>query len=96
MLVTFLVVAIKPFGIYFASVVNQKGVVAEVCKQVASWIQEAGLIHFLYRSDREESLLAMLREAIRLSGRDGKPTDLDWEPGDEKSHADAPDPVAPE
>ena len=94
--ITFLVVAIKPFGIYFACVVDQKGAVPEVCRLVASWIQEAGLIHFLYRSDREEAILAMLKESIRISGREGKPTDLDWEKGDAKSDETLPDPTLPE
>ena len=37
----------------------------------------------------------MLRDAIRLTSRDGKPTDLDWELGDEKSQVETPDPVEP-
>ena len=50
-------------------VVDNKGLVADVCMHVATWIQEAGLIHFLYRSAREDALKVMLEEAIKLSGR---------------------------
>ena len=67
-------------AVFFATVVDNKGLVADVCKLVATWIQEAGLIHFLYRSDREEALKVMLEEAIKLSGRRGEPAPLDWEP----------------
>ena len=64
-----------------------KGAQADVCKYVASKIQECGLIHFVYRSDREASLRAMLEEAIRISGRHGTPVNGDYEDSDTEDEA---------
>ena len=55
-LITMLVVPIKPVNVYFAAVVTNKGSYPEVVKQLATWIQESGLIHFVYRADLEASL----------------------------------------
>ena len=87
-LLTFLVVHLQPYGVYFAAVVDAKGRSKEVIDYLASVIQECGLVHFVYRSDREKAIRALLDEAIRLSGRHGTPIEDDTQPGDHGSDID--------
>ena len=53
-LVTVLVVSVSPYGIIFAAVVDSKGAQPPVVKQLATWIQECGLVHFAYRRRRSD------------------------------------------
>ena len=81
-MLTFLVVHLQPYGVFFATVVDAKGRSNDVIDDLASVIQECGLVHFVYRSDRERALRALLEQAIRLSGRKGTPIDDDHQHGD--------------
>ena len=72
-LVSILVATVAPFGVTFATVVPGQGPVPEVVRQLATWIQECGLVHFVYRTDREHSITDLLKESVRESGRQGAP-----------------------
>ena len=54
--VVYLVVYIRPFGVYFASVVDSKGATPYATRILSEWIKQCGLVRFLYRSDLEVSL----------------------------------------
>ena len=56
----------------------------EVVKWIATLIQESGLVHVVYRSDRELAVRDMLRDAVRESGREGKPVDPEVSDDDAK------------
>ena len=87
-LVTILVVSVAPFGVLFATVVPGKGPVPEVVRQLATWIQECGLVHFVYRTDREHSIVDLFHEAVRESGRHGRPmSPEDEDPDDAAAYA---------
>ena len=81
-LLTFLVVHVQPYGVYVASVVDAKGNSADGVRYLASVFRECGLIHVVFRSDREASLKALLEQAIRQSWRHGTPVEQDHKPGD--------------
>ena len=66
-LVTFLVATVAPYGVVFATVVPGKGPVPEVVRQLATWIQECGLVHFVYRTDRGHPITDLFRDAVRDS-----------------------------
>ena len=69
--VTELVLKLDPFRLLFACVVPSKGsdllVVARLCR----FIQECGLLHFAYRSDREPSIVSLIQDACAMAGRNG-------------------------
>ena len=69
--VTVLVMKLYPFKLFFACVVPSKGsdplVVARLCR----FIQECGLLHFAYRSDREPSIVSLIQDACAMAGRNG-------------------------
>ena len=57
-----------------ACVVDSKGVVDPyVVSRVSSFIRESGLVNFNFvvKSDQESSILAVMEQAIRKSGRNG-------------------------
>ena len=70
--VPILVVYLKPFRVYFATVVDSKGADPNVVKRLSRWILECGLTHFVYRSGREPALRTMLKEAIKMAGVKGE------------------------
>ena len=69
---TVLVVKILPYKIFFSCVVDAKGVDNDVVQRLAQLFKDLGLVHFVYRSDKEPAIRAMLEQAIIASGRDGK------------------------
>ena len=71
---SFLVVCIRPYNVVFATVVEKKGSYPAIVKN-ATWVLEASLVHFAYRTDREEAIRDLLEDAVRKSGRPGKPLD---------------------
>ena len=72
---TVLVVRLYPYNVVFATIVEKKGSYPAIVKQVATWIQEAGLVHFTYRTDMEEAIRDLLEANVRESGRPGRPLD---------------------
>ena len=66
--VPFIVIYVKPFRLYFATVVDVKGPDAALVKRISRWITEIGLMHYTYRSDREAALRALLRQAALQAG----------------------------
>ena len=67
---TVLVARIYPWKMTFAVAVDVKGRDEAAIKRLASFIRTCGLQRFNYRSDQEASLLALVEEAIALSGRE--------------------------
>ena len=57
-------------------------------------IQEAGLVHFVYRTDREEAIVDLLREAVRERGRPGRPVEDEHDPDDLAAHSQLEQPQA--
>ena len=89
--------------------VPNKGVHEYAIMRVTRVISEMGLVQFRYRSDKEPSIVAMIEESCKRSGRKGTnvtPPELaaedpsqvdaifDWSPADVPS-AEAPPPPAP-
>ena len=70
-LVPVLVLKLYPFGLFFACVVSRKGYDDDVIKRVSSFVADAGLTHFCYRSDREPSILALMEAVCLATGRRG-------------------------
>ena len=70
-LVPVLILRLKPFGIYLAIVVPNKGVHDWVVQRVSRFILDSGLLQFSYRADKEPSIVALFQEACRASGREG-------------------------
>ena len=66
--VPYLVVDVLPWRVVFASVVDVKGPDPSIIKRLAQWIQDCGLTHFVYRSDREIAIRKMLAQAVKLAG----------------------------
>ena len=71
-LLTVLVARVFPWKMTFAIAVDVKGRDEAAIKRLAGFIKACGLVQFTYRSDQEPSLLALVEEAILLSGRDAK------------------------
>lgn len=63
-----LVVYVRPWRNYFATVVETKGHDLNAVKRLARWIRECGLTHFVYRSDREPAIRKHIFEAVKLAG----------------------------
>ena len=70
-LVSMIVVKVYPYKIILACVVDMKGPEKVIVDRIAKFIQNLGLINFVYRSDREPALLSLLDEAVKESGREG-------------------------
>ena len=66
--IPFICVYVKPWRIYFASVIDIKGPNPLVVKRLARWFGELGLSQFAYRSDREPTIRASLRAATIMAG----------------------------
>ena len=92
-LASILVLKLHPFGLFFASFIGQKGLDLGIIKLVADFIKQSGLIKFVYRSDREPAILAMIESAVALSGREGTkaPSSDDDTDGDRISEIDPAD-----
>ena len=52
--------------------VDVKGADEVVVQRLAQLFKDLGLVHFVYRSDKEPAIRAMFEQAIILSGRSGK------------------------
>ena len=75
-----LIVKVYPFGFYWATVVEGKGMHDEaVVQRLAQLIQGLGLLQVAYRSDQEAALTSMLDAACRLSGRRALPVTAEQE-----------------
>ena len=70
---TFLAITVRPFGVYWACVVDSKGPTPAMVKSLAQFIVGCGLVRFAYRSDKEASLKSLIEDAVRESGRTGLP-----------------------
>ena len=55
-LIPFLAIHIRPFGVYFAYVVDAKGPTQFAVRVVTECIRFSGLVRFLHRSDIEKSV----------------------------------------
>ena len=71
--ITFLVVHVKPYGAVFACIVDSKGPTPKMVRMVSECIKLCGRVNATYRSDKERSLVRLLGDAIRQSGRTGTP-----------------------
>ena len=71
-LATALVMKILPYNIFVACVVDMKGPDPNVVQRVAQRFKDLGLVHFAYRSDKENAIKALLEQAVIMSGRQGK------------------------
>ena len=81
--IPYLCVHIRPWKVTFATVVNMKGPDGVVVRRLAQLIQDVGLTHVVYRSDREPALTALVSQAVKLAGVKGEvadPDDHDGEP----------------
>ena len=67
-LVTFAVVRVKPYKLFFATVIDLKGPDPHIVQRLSRWIRECGLVHFTFRSDREPAVRSLLWEAIKSAG----------------------------
>ena len=56
----------------FACIVDVKGTDEYAVRRLVDFIKESGLTKFVYKSDKEVSIIALMDEAIRRSGRAGK------------------------
>ena len=74
-LLTVLVVHVKPYGVVFACVADAKGPTPYMVRMLAEWIKMCGLVSFLYRSDKEASIVRLIEDAVKESGREGNPMD---------------------
>ena len=71
-LCTFLGVPVRPWKIYFATMVDLKGPEQTVVNRLARFIKDCGLTHFTYKSDGEAAIRALLSSAAHLAGIDTK------------------------
>ena len=71
-LTTVLVARVFPYRMTFAMSVDVKGRDESAIQRLAQFIKTCGLTQFSYRCDQEPSLLALVDEAILLSGRNGQ------------------------
>ena len=71
-LASILVLKLFPVGMFFASVIGEKGLDLGIIKLVSDFIKNCGLLKFVYKSDREPAILTMLEAAVALSGREGQ------------------------
>ena len=71
-LLTVLIARVYPWKMTFGVAVDVKGRDEAAIKRLASFIKACGLHQFNYRSDQEKSLLALVEEAIALSGREAR------------------------
>ena len=71
-----LVIKIYPYKLFFVCVVPAKGRDLRVVQRLARFIRECGLVRFTFRSDREPAIVAMLKEACAITGRNGVRADL--------------------
>ena len=74
---TVLVARVYPWEMTFSMAVNVKGRDEDAIKRLASFIRTCGLSQFTYRNDQEASLLALVEEAIALSGREARAASSD-------------------
>ena len=97
-LITTLVVYIRPWRIYWATVCDVKGPSANVVKRLAQLYRDTGLTHFTYKSDREASVRSLLLEAAKLASvkadpdEDGEDNELE---DDDLESASQPQPPEP-
>ena len=79
---TLLVLKVYPFEMICACAGMSKGpdpmVVARLCK----FIMDTGLLHFAYRSDQEPSIIALIRDARTMAGRNGAKITVDESPAE--------------
>ena len=68
-LVCVLIARLKPLGVFLACIVPNKGVHEVAIARFTRFIMEMGLVHFTYRSDKEPSIISVIQEACRRSGR---------------------------
>ena len=66
-----LVVRVYPYKLFLCCSVPSRGREPDVVNRLERFIRECGLTQFTYRSDREPAILAMLNDAVSLSGRNG-------------------------
>ena len=72
---TFLAITARPYGAYWACVVDSKGPTPRMVNSLAKFIVGRGLVNFWYRSDKEAALKALVEDSIRESGRHVEPID---------------------
>ena len=63
-LVPLLVARLYPFGVYFVVVVPCKGIHKTVVERLARFLNEAGLVKFSVRSDKEPSISPCLKKHV--------------------------------
>ena len=87
MLVCVLVVRVYPYGVYWATVVDNKGIQDfELTKRFAKFLQHIGAHQIAYRSDQESSITSLITEACKLSGRRVLPISAEREGQEIEAH----------
>ena len=69
--ITVLILKLYPYKLIFACVVPSKGSDPLVIARLCRFIQECGLLHFAYRSDREPAIVSLIQDACAMAGRNG-------------------------
>ena len=64
-----LVMRLYPYKLFCATAVPRKGVELSVIRKIVNFIRDAGVTHFVYRSDREAAICSMIDEAVSMLGR---------------------------
>lgn len=57
-----------PFKVFYACVVPANGAHPEAVANIALFINEVGLVHFSYISDREPAIKTFLEETCKVAG----------------------------
>ena len=69
---TFLGALVRPLRAYFSTLCDMKGPDLPMVKRVAQFMRDCGLTKFVYRSDREPAIRALLADASQLAGLRGE------------------------
>ena len=75
-----LVGKLYPYKKVFACVVDMKGTDGYAITRLVEFFRESGISKFVYKSDREPAIVALMEEAVKRSGRSGELLKPDEEP----------------
>ena len=69
---TVLIARLYPCKVLFSMVCDHKSVDPYVTQRLSVFITESGYQHFVYKNDRESSIITMLEENLKLAGNTGE------------------------
>ena len=64
-----LIMRLYPYKLFFAMAIPMKGVHMSVIRCIVNFLRDAGVTHFVYKSDREAAIASMIDEAVSMLGR---------------------------